>query len=139
MARTKVTQSEVKPPVFTTPTLASGWTSFDTGPIPNTSGTDTWRFPRYTKDASGIVHLSGLIVNNSGGTVGTNVTMFTLPSGFRPGHTLMFSVPKAISGGEGFGNIFVKPTGEVALFGGSTSLTNGQWASLSPISFVAEQ
>jgi hypothetical protein len=76
-----------------TPSLATGWTQFDAG----SSGVTTGRYgtARYFKDTLGIVHMDGLIVNNSGATK-NNITgklIFTLPAGYRPYHLIRVIVP----------------------------------------------
>lgn len=135
----KINSQQTTLPVWTTPTLNSGWVNFDSGAIPNTSGTDTWRFPRYTKDVSGVVHITGLTTNTSGVSRGNGSIIFTLPSGFRPGHTLMFMCSKATPGGETWANIRVTVAGEVCVFGASTTVLNNELLSLNNINFVAEQ
>ena len=119
---------------WATPTLSAGWGSFDTGAIPTTDSADTWRYPRYHKDALGYVHLMGLARNNSGGTNNgsTNTTIFTLPAGFRPAHTILMST---------FGNdtacrVDVGVDGRVKVV---STIPNTSWVSLTPISFLAEQ
>ncbi len=52
-------------------TLASGWTG----------AASIYPVPRYYKDAVGVVHLEGSAAHSSDGA---GVTMFTLPTGFRP-------------------------------------------------------
>lgn len=128
---------------WTTPTLATGWDVFDSGAIPTTS-TTTYRYPRYLKDSAGIVHMQGLAKNVSGGVnnASTNGTIFTLAAGYRPGHTLLFSVDghNSTLATDGFCEIAIEPTGVVKIFGPtSNGITNNQWISISNISFVAEQ
>ena len=45
---------------------------------------------RYYRDAAGTVHVQGLV--KSTGTVAARPTLFILPSGYRPGNRLLFSV-----------------------------------------------
>ena len=135
MAETKATQSEIQPGTWITPTLSTGWTVFDSGPIPSTDVPDTWRFPRYYKDAMGFIHLDGLTKNNSGGvnSGSTNPIIFILPAGFRPGHTLLMTT----TANDAWGRVDIRVNGEVRL--NSTNVANGAWLSLNGITFLAEQ
>ncbi len=140
MAKTQLQPSQINNPVplspypWVTPTLGTGWTTFDTGAIPTALVPDSWRYPRYHKDAMGYVHMDGLTVNNSGGTntTSTNTVIFTLPTGFRPGHSLLL-IGMA---NDSWCRIDIKVDGTVRI---GTSVPNGTWLSLSPITFLAEQ
>lgn len=137
MAETKITQSEVQPVTWYNGVLGTGWTTFDTGVIPQPDASaDSWRYIRYNKDAMGYVHLQGMAVNN-GGTNNNSTTrpvIVTLPAGFRPGHTITLSVMM----NDLTARIDIRVNGEVRLATGS-SLANGGWISLSNIHFLGEQ
>lgn len=81
---------------------------------------------RYFKDRFGIVRLEGLV---HGGTVGEIHVIFILPTGYRPAYDSNFA---ASAGGNGFGRIRIKSTGEVQAIAGD----NG-WFSLDGITFRA--
>jgi hypothetical protein len=66
----------------------------------------------FSKDAWGIVHLRGLVV---GGTTGT---LFTLPAGYRPSKNLAEVVWRGIDAEE----LVVLPDGEVRIMGGESSV-----------------
>ncbi|MBM7605978.1 phage minor structural protein [Metabacillus crassostreae] len=81
--------------------------------------------PRYTRDATNRVYLSGMA---SGGLVGSVIA--TLPIECRPSKAEEFPV---ITGGNVLGRVTVNPSGTIVLASGSTS-----YVSLSSISFLAE-
>jgi hypothetical protein len=66
----------------------------------------------FYKDAWGIVHLKGLVV---GGTTGT---IFTLPAGYRPSKNLAEIVVR----GAGTAELVVLPNGQVQIMSGSSSV-----------------
>jgi hypothetical protein len=74
------------------PPTTSGWSGFDTG-----------RAPTYYKDLSGGVRLAGAL---TGGVwaldTGTGNVAFTLPAGYRPGHTHYQSILVASVANNGF-------------------------------------
>ena len=123
---------------WVTPSLGTGWTQFDTGSIPTTS-TGQYRFPRYVIDGAGCVHMEGLVkANGSTNTPSTNALVFTLPAGLRPGHTLRF-VTIGFNGTSDIAMAFTIETNGQVLLANPSSVPNGQWISLSGISFIAEQ
>ncbi|GMA64767.1 hypothetical protein NZD89_05245 [Alicyclobacillus fastidiosus] len=102
---------------YQTPTFQNGFTNYGSG----------YRNVQYYKDAMGIVHLTGL------GRIGTaGSTIFTLPAGFRPSATLVFTT---MSSGA-IQRIDIASSGTVTLNGGGAF---GNWVSLDGISFLAEQ
>jgi len=62
---------------WTAPTLTNSWVNYGNG----------FQTASYMKDAAGFVHLRGLIKNGTAAAAA-----FTLPSGFRPAMTLIYSV-----------------------------------------------
>jgi hypothetical protein len=119
---------------WVTPTLGAGWGNYDNGPIPTTATGDSWRYPRYHKDANGYVHLDGLARNTSGGTItpAMGSYIFTLPEGFRPSHTLLMST----QGDSTACRVDITVDGRVRV---SATIRSNEWVSLSPIIFLAEQ
>jgi hypothetical protein len=98
------------------PTLNSPWINYGGG----------FGGARYFKDATGVVHIEGLIQAASGSPT-SGVTLFTLLAGYRPADTLMFCTYN----GGGAGRIDVNSAGEVIMQSGNTVFT-----SLSGISFI---
>jgi hypothetical protein len=88
------------------PTLLNSWLNYT---LNNRDGA------RYYKDATGHVHLEGVI---QGGTVGT--VAFNLPSGFRPSFTRDFAVVSA----AGAGYVEVGSGGDVKIVAGSSTFTS---------------
>lgn len=107
------------PAGWITPTLGSGVTNFNSGYGP----------VRYRRDASGIVHLSGLAAH-AFATGFPGKTIFTLPDGYRPRYEMYLAawsnsaMVQLVVGWD--------QRGAVALNGGST------WAALDGVSFPAE-
>lgn len=66
-----------EPLVWTTPTFVNGWTAYTSAP---------YDVAQYAKDVFGFVHLRGLL----DGASATDPVAFTLPTGHRPSHTLLF-------------------------------------------------
>lgn len=97
--------------------FANGWDHYD--PV-------NWQLGSYVKSA-GLVTLRGLIHHANISQTGV---MFTLPAGYRPRQTLIFT---AWASG-GLARVDVYPTGEV-LLQGYTSGGNASYVSLSGISF----
>lgn len=102
------------------PTLVNGW-------LPYGGGFST---PGYLKDASGIVHLRGLVKNGVIGA-GTAGTIFTLPVGFRPEFIQLLA---STASPNAFARTDVDQAGNVVA--SSTGGTNAFW-SLDGISFPA--
>ena len=96
-----------------TPTLINGWTVINDNYI------------KYMKDADGFVHIRGEV------TGGSAITVFTLPSGYRPWTRTMFVKPASV-GTASYSNIAVQAIGNVDITFGATSL-------LGEIVFRAEQ
>ncbi|HUT46930.1 MAG TPA: hypothetical protein VMX36_11640 [Sedimentisphaerales bacterium] len=94
----------------------SGWVNYG-GPY-NPAG--------YFKDSLGIVHLRGLV---KGGAVGTNATIFTLPSGYRPQNQ---ELQVTITNGNASCRIDIAKDGRVIPSSGSPG-----WFSLDGITFRA--
>lgn len=125
---------------FVTPTLTAGWGVWDSGTIPTTNvGVDQWRFPRYVKDPFGRVQLMGLIKNTSGSNKAAGSAMFVLPAGFRPGHRIRFAAAYGTSTADAWLGVDVQVDGTVYTSQGSPVVPNGQWVSLSNVTFIAEQ
>ena len=90
------------------PTLLNGWHNFDTD----------WSFCGYHKDASGVVHLQGLV---AGGPIGQDQVISQLPPGFRPAARALFPVISSSSGiSIAPGRVDITADGKViALVGGN--------------------
>lgn len=99
---------------WTAPTLVNSWANFGGG----------FQEAQYRK-VGDIVHLRGLI----GGGTAAPVTIFTLPVGFRPPATVLFS-PVQNEGVYQSARIDVEPDGDVRAF-----VTGNDFLSLSGISF----
>lgn len=93
-----------------TPTLVNGWVARTDNVI------------KYRKDQLGKVTIQGQISS------GSDVVMFTLPSGYRPSHTIVLPV---VTSGGAIISIIVFTYGIVAINTG----TAGTFVDLSPISF----
>lgn len=96
------------------PTFANSWVNFGS----------TFRDAGYWRDAAGVVHILGTVKS---GTIDT--VMFTLPAGFRPSETLLFSVPSNAA----FGYVEVQGDGDVICKVGDNTFVG-----LDGISFKAE-
>ena len=101
---------------------ADAWTA------PTLSTGSNWGAPYttagYYKDKMGIVHLKGIVVNTCAGTI------FTLPSGYRPGAQSIFRI--AVYGGSA--QLDVTTAG--AVYPGSGC--SNTWISLDGVAFRAE-
>lgn len=91
----------------------------------------------FAKDASGVVHLQGLVKCTGNGGIaacesGGDSTIFVLPPGLRPGGRLLFAVAANVSE---FARVDVLPNGEVRWVAGAHPY-NGD-LSLSGITFRA--
>lgn len=100
---------------WTEPTLLNSWVNYGSGQ----------RDTVYSKDATGVIRVQGLVKNGTGG-------IFTLPTGMRPAGTLRFF---ARSGLSGLALIDVEPDGTVYVVGYEGGATNSD-VDLSLISFV---
>jgi len=112
------------------PALIGPWHSIGAPGEPAFQGTwvnfDTDRPARFCKDASGFVHLEGLIKS---GTI--NTVAFTLPIGYRPGH-VGGSAHFVVDSNGAFGVVTVNVSGDVNPFVG-----NNTYVSLATIHFRA--
>lgn len=88
-----------------TPQLLNGWLRYD----------ETVEQPGFYRDAASRVFLRGVVKS---GTVAT--TIFTLPSGYRPGKAQMFAVITS----TGVGRMDVKSDGTVVLVSGGNGYAN---------------
>jgi hypothetical protein len=105
-----------KPPVGPQPlVLASGWSNYNGGYAP----------ARFHKDASGRVHLSGLIRSSNWSSA-----IATLPDGYRPAGRVIAGANAHITNAR----VDILPTGEVVYVSGQAQW---DWLSLSGISFYA--
>lgn len=102
---TMITEDWIRPP------LSNGWISYGA----------PYHALFYRKDATGRVHMRGVIKN---GTVGAYTAVFTLPIGYRPSGRLMF---------EGAKRIDVDPNGTVSVATGSNA-----FVSFNGVSFFAD-
>ena len=111
-------QKYFKVEAVTAPTLSTNWSNF--GGAYQTAG--------YWKDnATGMVHLTGMIKKSVAGVVGE--TIFTLPTGYRPAASELFG----IDSNNAHGRIDVTAAGLVQFQIGTATA----WISLSGISFRA--
>jgi hypothetical protein len=79
----------------------------------------------YTKTASGIVVLKGLVTGGAGGSV-----LGTLPEGFRPDSKIMVAVA---AGNNYTGSLDIHPDGQIVV----RSMTAGSWVALDSVMFPA--
>ena len=109
-----------------TPTLLNGWVNY--GGASATAG--------YTKDASGVVHLKGVI---KGGSTEPISPIMQLDVGYRPSEQLIFLVPSAnIDDATGFAPccIMIRQDGYVTIM---MEGAGNAWLSLDGISFYGAQ
>lgn len=97
--------------------LVNGWTNYG----------DVFAPAGFTKTSAGLVKMKGLI--RSGNTA-AGTTVCTLPPGFRPADTLVFSVSNANEQSR----VDVYPDGRVVVL---TNHTSAAWLSLDEIQFIA--
>jgi type II secretory pathway pseudopilin PulG len=98
-------------PLWATPVLQSGWSSFDA---------NNWSTPGYTKTSTGLVVLRGMVKAGSS-------TIFTLPAGYRPAEYIMFEN----SSNQAIGRIDIRSDGVILMTVGSNA-----WTSLDGIAFM---
>lgn len=103
------------------PTFSGTWANYDVTP--------GWSHAGYRKDASGFVHLRGLVKDGT-----ANSTIFTLPVGYRPAQQEMFIVPA--SGGPA--RLRVNVAGTVYTDAATGFVSANAYVSLSGIKFKAE-
>lgn len=114
-----LTVTNITVQAWQTPTLLNSWQNY--GGAYDTSG--------YIKDPFGIVHLKGLIRFGTA-TIGT--VLFTLPAGYRPGATLIFTSAGFDGTSPAASRIDISSNGNVAIHHGTND-----YLSLSGISFRA--
>jgi len=112
MIRYGKTSENVK--LVTTEQFQNFWHNFAAGYAP----------AGYYKDSAGIVHLQGVI---AGGTDTSVNIIFTLPVGYRPKNTEMFTAYSS----SGFSSVWIEPDGVISFRSGANS-----FFSLSGISFT---
>ncbi|RFS16920.1 hypothetical protein [Emticicia sp. C21] len=105
-------------PDFIAPTLLNSWVNFGSG----------YSTVGYYKDKESVVHLKGFI---KGGTTTQNTVLFTLPFGYHPSETRVFTVA---SGDGTFGRVNITSLGSVQFYSGVNT-----YLSLDGISFRAEE
>jgi len=98
--------------------------TFTDGTMSNYGG--SWETAGYMKDSNGVVHLKGLITGNC---TSSGCHLFTLPSGYRPSASNIFTVMTSASPDRA-ARIDIVASGEVYL----DQAHNG-WISLSGVSF----
>lgn len=87
------------------PAFENSWANYGSG----------YQSARFIKDASGVVHLSGVVAS---GTVPE--TIFTLPAGYRPDDNILLSTES----NTGIAELEIKPEGDVYVnSGGNTYLS----------------
>jgi hypothetical protein len=109
-----ITAGSIAADDYTDATLQNGWTVWGNG----------FATPGYIKMPDGTVQLRGLM----GGGSKTSNTIFTLPSGYRPGMARLFPVAAS----DSFGLMQIVPSGVVSLYAGTAT-----WVSFDGILFVA--
>lgn len=100
------------------PSFLNSWTNHTVG---------TYTSCGFRKDASGYVHLQGLIKS---GVVGDGTPPFQLPVGYRP----LYSIHMVIVSNGAIGNVRISPDGYVRI-----QVGNNSWVSLDGLIFKAEQ
>jgi hypothetical protein len=105
-------------------TLASPWLPFGAG----------WSGGEYRKDATGWVHVRGLL-NPNGAVLGTPIDIAILPAGFRPGTNEYFTCTANASQTTSW---YIVPTGQIRIGAVSVAGLPAGYYSWSGISFQAE-
>lgn len=92
--------------------FSNGWRAYQGG----TGGAGSFGTSvGYFKDSNGVVHLEGLIDKNGGNWVGAE-TILTLPAGYRPPSSRMFTVRAASGGGvEVVGRVDINTSGVMSM------------------------
>jgi hypothetical protein len=98
-----------------TPALGAGLTAFG----------GTYQSPRF-RNKNGVVYIEGIV---KGGTSGGSVTIFTLPTDYRPNKTLIFVVQTL----GGITRLDVTSSGDVKIYNYDSS-----WSSITGVSFVID-
>lgn len=116
-------------------TFLSHWKAYNGAPFGNLS---------YFKDASGVVHLTGLACQRndengglctSGQLIGGNQDIFILPTGFRPRAQQVFTTLSAGQGNYLHARVDVTTTGVVQVIAPPTAGLD--WVSFDGVSFLA--
>lgn len=100
--------------------LQNGWIAYGS----------PYNTPGYRITMDGLVYLTGVIKS---GTTGTGTLLFTLPEGYRPSATKIFSLSKA--GGAGVWEVEIAANGQVTVGPRNADST---WSSLDNINFTAK-
>lgn len=116
MAKQKINSLQIQPDSWVIPTYQNSWVTYAVG---------DWNDAAYRVDATGYVHLKGMVKN---GVIGQAI--FTLPVGARPlTKYLMATISNSV-----IGRLDVYPSGAVIASNGSNA-----WFSIDGITFKAEQ
>lgn len=99
--------------------LQNGWVAYGS----------PYNLPGYRITMDGLVYVTGVIKN---GTTGTGTLLFTLPEGYRPLATKIFTLAKA--GGAGNWEVEIAANGQVTVGPRNADAT---WSSLDNITFAA--
>lgn len=100
--------------------LQNGWVAYGT----------PYNTPGYRITMDGLVYLTGVIKS---GTTGTGTLLFTLPEGYRPSATKIFTLAK--SGGAGVWEAEIASNGECRV---GIRNADATWSSLDNITFTAK-
>lgn len=104
---------------YLTPTYNTGWADY----------AGSYLGARYTKSASGIISITGMVKRTSG----SDPIIFTLPVGYRPSNSLLFIT----AGSGGIGRVDVYSNGTVQwLASVSGTVNTTDWVSLAGIQFA---
>lgn len=123
----KINAKQIQSPAaWQTLAYASGWGDYD-------ATTNVWQGARFTKLASGLVVMKGLVKNTSGASKPSGSVIGTLPAGYRPTNVLRIACSSAGFPGD---PIDVQPNGNLVT---NFAVPNTEWASVSSIIFLAEQ
>ena len=123
----KINPKQIQSPAaWATLPYAAGWGDYD-------ATTNQWMGGRYTKLASGLVIMKGLVRNTSGASKGSGSVIGTLPVGYRPVNTLRIASSNA--GGPG-DPVDINSNGTITT---NIAIANSEWVSLSSVIFLAEQ
>lgn len=105
--------------------------------IPNSALQNSWvaygapyNTPGYRITMDGLVYLTGVIKS---GTTGSGTLLFTLPEGYRPSATKIFTLAKA--GGAGVWEVEIASNGEAQV---GVRNADATWSSLDNVTFTAK-
>lgn len=119
-----------QPSGWRTFSYSNGWRSYNGG------GDANWGTAGYYRDALGFVHFRGLLDKNGGNFVAAEL-MLTLPAGFRPAQSAMYSPRMSGGAGENNGRCDLTTAGQFVLVAGGTANPVG-FVALDGITFRAE-